>query len=104
YEFAKVQEAKEIPTVNVLDAPLIPEKKSFPPRTLIICLGTLFAFLLASAVLISADVWKQNQSAEKQLATEIWAELAANRSKSSMLLHRFWAKIDGKNGSNGKAA
>jgi uncharacterized protein involved in exopolysaccharide biosynthesis len=40
YELAKVQEAKEIPTVRVLDAPSIPEKKSFPPRTVLILLGT----------------------------------------------------------------
>ena len=104
YEFAKVQEAKEIPTVNVLDAPLIPERKSFPPRTLIIALGTLFAFLLASVILIGTEAWRQSQSAEKQLATEIWAELATNQSKPSVLLHRFWAKMGGKNGSNGKAA
>ena len=32
YELAKVQEAKEIPTISVLDAPLVPERKSFPPR------------------------------------------------------------------------
>src|SRR5208283_286789 len=30
YELAKVQEAKEIPTVKVLDSPNLPEKKSFP--------------------------------------------------------------------------
>jgi uncharacterized protein involved in exopolysaccharide biosynthesis len=104
YEFAKVQEAKEIPTVNLLDAPLLPERKSFPPRTLIICLGTFFAFLLASAIIISSEAWKQNQSAEKQLASEIWTEIAANNSKSTIMLHRFWAKIGGRNGSNGKAA
>jgi capsule polysaccharide export protein KpsE/RkpR len=48
YELAKVQEAKEIPSVKVLDAPEIPEKRSWPPRTLIIVGGTLAALLLAS--------------------------------------------------------
>src|SRR4029077_15105148 len=43
YELAKVQEAKETPTVKVLDPPNIPEKKSFPPRGLIGLGGTLFA-------------------------------------------------------------
>ena len=40
FELAKVQEAKEIPSVKVLDQPEVPERKSFPPRTLIILAGT----------------------------------------------------------------
>src|SRR5439155_1386233 len=48
YELAKVQEVKEIPTVKVLDSPNIPERKSFPPRLLIMFLGTVFAFGLAT--------------------------------------------------------
>ena len=43
YELAKVQEAKEIPTVKVLDPPNLPEKKSFPPRLLFMLLGTMLA-------------------------------------------------------------
>ena len=34
YELAKVQEAKEVPSVKVLDAAVVPTKKSFPPRML----------------------------------------------------------------------
>ena len=44
YELAKVQEAKEIPSVKVLDSPNVPERKSFPPRTLITLLGAALAF------------------------------------------------------------
>lgn len=51
YELAKVQEAKEIPSVKVLDAPEIPERKSFPPRLLIISLG-LFCGLAVGIVWI----------------------------------------------------
>jgi uncharacterized protein involved in exopolysaccharide biosynthesis len=47
YEMAKVQEAKEIPTVKVLDAADIPDKKSFPPRAVIIALGTFLGLVLA---------------------------------------------------------
>ena len=104
YELAKVQEAKEIPTVNVLDAPLLPERKSFPPRTVIVIVGTLFAFLLASAVVIGGEAWKQNQSAEKKLATEIWAQMASGNSKSKVRLQEIWSRFGGKNGSSGKAA
>ena len=32
YEMARIEEAKDVPAVNVIDPPGIPEKKSFPPR------------------------------------------------------------------------
>jgi uncharacterized protein involved in exopolysaccharide biosynthesis len=41
YEIARVQEAKEIPSIKVLDPPLLPERKSWPPRGLIIVIGAL---------------------------------------------------------------
>ena len=40
YELARIQEAKEIPTVNVIDPANVPEKKSYPPRLLIIAVIT----------------------------------------------------------------
>jgi capsule polysaccharide export protein KpsE/RkpR len=46
YELAKVQEAKEIPSIKVLDEPVVPERKVWPPRLLIIVLGTVMTFLL----------------------------------------------------------
>ena len=104
YELAKVQEAKEIPTVNMLDAPLLPEKKSFPPRIVIVVLGTLLAFLLASTFVIGAEAWGQNQSGEKKLAMEIWSQMVSGNSKSKTRLHEFWSRLGGKNGSSGKAA
>lgn len=45
YEFAKVQEAKEIPTVKVLDPPLVPEVRSFPPRGMVVVLGAILGVL-----------------------------------------------------------
>ena len=39
YELAKVQEAKEIPSVKVLDPAIVPTKKSFPPRAMIVIGG-----------------------------------------------------------------
>jgi uncharacterized protein involved in exopolysaccharide biosynthesis len=57
YELAKVQEAKEIPTVKVLDSPNVPEKKSFPPRMVIIFLGTLLSFCAAAAWVFGERTW-----------------------------------------------
>jgi capsule polysaccharide export protein KpsE/RkpR len=39
YELAKVAEAKEIPSIKVLDPPTVPEKKSAPQRVVISLLG-----------------------------------------------------------------
>lgn len=45
YEFARLQEAKEIATVNVIDSPNIPERKSGPHRVLIVLGCTLFSLM-----------------------------------------------------------
>jgi len=98
YEFAKVQEAKEIPTINMLDPPLVPEKKSFPPRILITLLGTVFAFCVGSTFIIGSAVWKQNQSPEKQLVSEIWAQICGVDSRPRFLAHQVWSKLSRHNG------
>jgi uncharacterized protein involved in exopolysaccharide biosynthesis len=59
FELAKVQEAKEIPSVKVLDQPDVPERKSFPPRTLIIIAGTACSVLLGAAWLFGTARWRQ---------------------------------------------
>lgn len=58
YELAKVQEAKEIPSVQVLDAPVLPEKKSFPPRMLFAALGTFLAFGAGVAWILARERWR----------------------------------------------
>ena len=46
YELAKVEEAKEIPPVKILDEPEVAERKSSPHRAIIVILATvLFAFI-----------------------------------------------------------
>lgn len=58
YEIAKVQEAKEIPTVKVLDYPVVPEKKSFPSRLLIMLLGTLVVFSACISWILAKSQWE----------------------------------------------
>lgn len=58
YELAKVEEAKEIPTIKVLDEPLVPERKSWPPRLLIVVLGTIVAFCFAVTWIVGRDSWE----------------------------------------------
>jgi capsule polysaccharide export protein KpsE/RkpR len=59
FELAKVQEAKEIPSVKVLDQPEVPERKSFPPRMLLIVAGTACAMLLGAAWVFGTARWRQ---------------------------------------------
>ncbi len=74
YELAKVGEAREIPTVKVLDPPLVPQKKSFPPRLLIMLLGTLLAFVFASIWVLGRAAWEASDPTDphKVLAVEVW--------------------------------
>jgi uncharacterized protein involved in exopolysaccharide biosynthesis len=59
YELAKVQEAKETPSVKVLDPARIPEKKSFPPRLVIMVLGTFLTFALSLVWVMGAARWEE---------------------------------------------
>jgi capsule polysaccharide export protein KpsE/RkpR len=59
YELARIQEAKDVPVVRVIDLPGIPEKKSFPPRTLFIVIITTLILIGASARLLILDRWNQ---------------------------------------------
>ncbi|HEY6467367.1 MAG TPA: hypothetical protein VIY69_15315 [Candidatus Acidoferrales bacterium] len=58
YELAKVAEAKEVPTVKVLDSPNIAERKSYPPRRLITLVGTLLFFAGGTLWIIGRDRWE----------------------------------------------
>jgi uncharacterized protein involved in exopolysaccharide biosynthesis len=75
YEMAKVQEAKELPTVKVLDTANIPERKSFPPRLLIMFFGTLFCFTMAAAWIFCTEVWKETDANDprKMFAQEVFS-------------------------------
>jgi uncharacterized protein involved in exopolysaccharide biosynthesis len=79
YELAKVQEAKETPSVKVLDPGTVPEKKSFPPRLVIMCLGTFLVFSSSMIWVLGSAHWKEvdPQDPRKVLAQEITGALKA---------------------------
>ena len=58
YEVARIQEAKDIPVVNAIDAPGIPEKKSFPPRKLLTLIMTMMVLAATSAWLLVRTRWQ----------------------------------------------
>ncbi len=59
YELAKVQEAKELPTVRVMDPAVKPERKSAPKRTLIVGLSVFGALILAGLFILGRSAWEQ---------------------------------------------
>ena len=79
YELAKVQEAKEIPSVKVLDPAEVPERKSFPPRLLIMFLGTFLIFAGAIVFVMAQARWAEltPQDPGKALALEVFRTVKA---------------------------
>jgi len=77
YELAKVQEAKEIPNVKVLDPAEIPHRRSSPVRSLLVMWGVLTGFIVAVAWVLSRAAWEQldPQDPAKLLAKRIEVSL-----------------------------
>jgi uncharacterized protein involved in exopolysaccharide biosynthesis len=73
YELAKVQEAKETPSVKILDPPDVPEKKSYPPRLFIIALGATFSMAASVSWVFGKRAWAQTaaEDPQKMFAQEV---------------------------------
>jgi uncharacterized protein involved in exopolysaccharide biosynthesis len=74
YELAKVQEAKETPTVRVLDAPVVPETRSFPPRLQIIFFSICLAVMARAFGILGRAHWQAIDAADplKVFVQEVW--------------------------------
>jgi len=59
YELARIQEAKDTPAVQVIDAPGVPEKKSFPPRLIVTLALTLLSEIVAAVLLLMKRSWNR---------------------------------------------
>jgi uncharacterized protein involved in exopolysaccharide biosynthesis len=114
YELAKVQEAKETPSVKVLDPGEVPEKKSFPSRLLIIFLGTFFGMAGCILVILAQHRWESTEASDprKVLAQEVLASVKArlpwatvNGSGSPTKAQKLWSRMNGRRPpSNGASA
>lgn len=62
YESSKIEEKREIPTILVLDNPLVPEKKSKPKRLTTVAIVSLIAFVLSASYFILRKKWRQFKS------------------------------------------
>jgi uncharacterized protein involved in exopolysaccharide biosynthesis len=86
YELAKVQEVKETPSVKVLDPASVPEKQSYPPRLLIIFLGTFCAFVAGMIWMVLHALWEESdpQDPRREFALEIYHGTATHLSWQSL--------------------
>jgi capsule polysaccharide export protein KpsE/RkpR len=80
YETARIEEAKSIPTVRVIDPAGWPEKKSSPHRLIIILVATALAFVLTSFYLLLRRYWYglSETDTRKLLARQIASALTPN--------------------------
>lgn len=83
YELARVEEAKELPVVRVMDAPNVPEKKNSPIRSLIIGLSVFLAVVLACWWLVEKEKWDElpPDDSRRVLAAQISSDVRSALSK-----------------------
>lgn len=74
YEIAKLQEAREIPCVQVLDVATVPEKKSSPHRLWIMVAGMFLGFVFSCVRLLSPILWGRTDDRDpwKLLARDVF--------------------------------
>jgi uncharacterized protein involved in exopolysaccharide biosynthesis len=79
YEMARIDEAKDVPAIKVIDAPGIAEKKSFPPRLLLSLFLTALSLASTSALILLRDYWSTIDSRDprKVLAADVLPVLQA---------------------------
>jgi capsule polysaccharide export protein KpsE/RkpR len=100
YELAKAEEAKETPSVKVLDPAKTPERKSSPPRLMIMFLGSFLAFAGSIVWVLGRARWQEADPRDPRrifvqevLAQAPWAPQyengAGSTGKKMWCLHPF---------------
>jgi uncharacterized protein involved in exopolysaccharide biosynthesis len=59
YEIAKVDEARQGAIIQVIDPAAPPDERSFPKRTLTICVVFVLSLILAFLYCVGADGWQR---------------------------------------------
>ena len=102
YEVAKVQEAKETPSVKMLDEASLPESSSFPPRMAIAVLGAGAGFFGAAAWIFARKRWRDMAADDpkKRFSQEVfdgmnsampWAHPKGSRWHE--VSHQIWLRV-----------
>lgn len=79
YELTKIQEVKETPSVKVLDRPKVAERKSSPPRMMIVLLGAFLSFSACLTWVVGLEHWQavDPQDPRKLLIQEVAEQVTA---------------------------
>ena len=102
YELAKVQEVKETPSVKVLDAARVPERKSSPHRLLIMFLCTFLTLAGAAVLVLGKAHWDEvdGQDPRKVFAQEVFQTMNSrmpwappNGSRLQAMTHWLWVRL-----------
>jgi tyrosine-protein kinase Etk/Wzc len=85
YEAARIDEAKSAPLIQVIDTAMAPEKRSGPPRTLIVLAAAFLSLVIATFFAISTEAYQRFVSdpeklASLELARATWKARPASKS------------------------
>ncbi|RMF64823.1 MAG: hypothetical protein D6743_08825 [Calditrichaeota bacterium] len=95
YYTAKIQEARDTPTVQVLDVAVPPEKRSKPKRRLLVLVAmflALTASVFAAFVLEYGERVKERE-AEYAKLKQILIELKKDKEEAQKVLAQLWARV-----------
>jgi capsule polysaccharide export protein KpsE/RkpR len=99
YEVVRLQEAHNMPTVEVLDQAVVPQKKAHPSRLLIIVGGSGFCLLFSMAWIVGVAHWDRTAPEHpwKEFAEEVLEKINAsswNSPRVRRIRTRFTRKRD----------
>lgn len=107
YELARIQEAKEIPTVNAIDPANVPERKSWPPRALMVAGLTLLSLVGGSAWIVGVAHWRRVDPEDpgKLLMSEIFGVMSEHtralaQHSTVRRAAAFWHRITRRSGTS----
>lgn len=88
YELTRLQEARDTPVVSLVDPANLPERKSFPPRVLLILSATILSVIISAFVSLGSDRWQEipRDDPRRMLARSMWTS-ALNQGRK---VHRYW--------------
>jgi capsule polysaccharide export protein KpsE/RkpR len=93
YEMARVEEAKEIPSVRALDLAVPPERRSWPPRTIVLVSGSLLFAVGGTFWIVGKREWDNLDPADprKVFAFEVFAVTSQGLASSRVVSYlRRW--------------
>ncbi len=77
YEKARIDEARDTPTVQVLDTPMVPNQRSRPKRKMLVIVGAVLGAAWASIIALVNASWKANEG-KSRVISEVFGPLVGD--------------------------